>query len=88
LISFFFNFVYYLTWTLIVAIIIRSIMSWLPVSRESPFVTVVYQVTEPILAPLRRVVPTFGMMDFTPLVAILVLNMIQAFVDSLRMPLP
>ncbi|MCY4365465.1 MAG: YggT family protein [Chloroflexi bacterium] len=35
------------------------------------------QVTEPILAPIRRVLPTFGMIDFSPLVAILLLTVIQ-----------
>ncbi len=35
------------------------------------------QVTEPILAPIRRVLPTFGMLDFSPLVAIILLQVIQ-----------
>ncbi len=39
------------------------------------------QVTEPILAPIRRVLPTFGMLDFSPLVAILLLTLIQALVN-------
>ena len=34
-------------------------------------------ITEPVLAPLRRVVPRFGMVDVTPMVAILVLFVIQ-----------
>ena len=39
------------------------------------------QVTEPILAPIRRVLPTFGMLDFSPLVAILLLSVIQALIN-------
>ncbi len=39
------------------------------------------QVTEPILAPIRRVLPTFGMLDFSPLVAILLLSLIQALIN-------
>ena len=39
------------------------------------------QVTEPILAPIRRVLPTFGTLDFSPLVAILLLSLIQALIN-------
>ena len=35
------------------------------------------QVTEPILAPIRKVLPSFGMIDFSPLVAILLLSVAQ-----------
>ena len=38
------------------------------------------QVTEPILAPIRRVLPTFGMIDFSPLVAILLLTVAQRII--------
>lgn len=38
------------------------------------------QVTEPILAPIRRVLPTFGMIDFSPLVAILLLTLAQRLI--------
>ena len=66
-----------------IAILIRAVLSWFPVSRENPFVQVVYQVTEPVLAPLRRIVPTFGFMDLTPLVAIFLLQMINSIVYQL-----
>ena len=42
---------------------------------------VLVQVTEPILAPIRRVLPNFGMIDFSPLVAILLLTVIQRIID-------
>ena len=35
------------------------------------------QITEPILGPIRRVLPTVGMLDFSPLVAIILLQVIQ-----------
>ncbi len=40
------------------------------------------EITEPILAPLRRVLPTIGMLDISPLVAILLLNVLQTLVRS------
>ena len=74
----FFNFINYLTTALMIAILIRAVLSWFPgVSRENPLVQIVFQVTEPVLAPLRRVVPTFGFVDLTPLVAIILLQLIQ-----------
>ena len=81
--TFFLRFVDILTNVLMIAILVRAVISWFPIPRENPFVEVVYQVTEPILAPLRRIVPTIGSIDLTPLVAILLLQMIQLVVGSL-----
>lgn len=80
---FFLRFVDILTNALMVAILIRAILSWFPISRENPFAQVVYQVTEPILAPLRRVVPSIGVIDITPLVAIFLLQMINVLIFQL-----
>ena len=44
--------------------------------------TMVYQITEPILGPIRRVLPTFGMFDFSPMVALVVLWIIREIVAS------
>ena len=63
-----------LTW----AIIIRAVLSWLPINPGNPALAVVYQITEPILAPLRRIVPRIGMMDITPVVAIILLQVLRA----------
>lgn len=61
-------------------IFLRAILSWFPVDRGSPLVAALDQVTEPILEPLRRIIPRIGMIDITPLVAILLLQLIaQAF---------
>lgn len=59
-----------LTW----AIVIRSLLSWFPIARDHPLVLVMLQLTEPILRPMRRVVPTLGMIDLTPMLAIFVLQ--------------
>ncbi len=65
---------------LYVALFARVILSWIPVGRDSPFfpiVTIVYQTTEPILGPIRRLLPNLGGFDFSPLVVLLLLNFIQ-----------
>jgi YggT family protein len=63
--------------TLYVAIIVRSLMSWFNPSPDNPLVRFVYEITEPVLAPLRRIVPRIGMIDITPIVAIVLLQIIE-----------
>lgn len=60
------------------AIFLRAIISWFPISPNNSLVAVLYQVTEPIIAPLRRVVPTLGMIDITPLVAMVLLQIVAS----------
>jgi YggT family protein len=67
-----------------IAIIARVILSWLPIgSQGNPLVAVVYQVTEPILAPLRRIIPRLGMFDLSPMIAIFLLYAIMELVNKL-----
>ena len=66
-----------------VAILGRVIVSWLPISPENPIVTVLHQVTEPILAPIRAVLPRLGMLDFSPIVAIVLIVIIRNVLFSL-----
>ena len=55
------------------AIIARSLTTWFPTARNNPVVQILYQITDPILIPLSRVIPRAGMFDFTPMVAVIVL---------------
>ena len=52
-------------------------MSWFNLPPSNRFVILLYDVTEPILAPLRRVVPRIGMIDITPIVAIFLMNFVS-----------
>jgi YggT family protein len=66
------------------AIIAHALLSWLPIDRYgNPFVRVLDQIVAPILEPLRRVVPPIGMMDVTPIVALIILQVLQALIDNL-----
>ena len=60
-----------------VAVVIRSLLSWFPVDPNNFLVVFQVTITEPILSPLRRIVPRLDMIDFTPLVAILLLMFIS-----------
>lgn len=70
---------------LILAIIARALLSWFPVRPGNPFyalAVILHQITEPILAPLRRIIPMIGMIDISPLVAILLLGFLQRVIDG------
>ncbi len=62
------------TSVLSLTIFIRSILSWFNLDRGSPIIQVLDAITEPIIQPIRSIMPRLGMMDFSPLVAILLLN--------------
>ncbi|MFC0226461.1 YggT family protein [Serratia aquatilis] len=56
--------------------IIRAIMSWISQGR-SPVDYVMYQLTEPLMSPIRRVIPAMGGIDFSAMVVILILYLIN-----------
>jgi YggT family protein len=62
-------------------IIIRALLSWVNPDPWNPIVQFLNRVTEPVLAPLRRRLPTWQWgIDLSPLVAILAIYFIQRFV--------
>jgi YggT family protein len=67
---------------MIAAIVVRALLSWVITDPRNQLVSALDQITEPILAPLRRIVPRMGMIDVTPMVAILILIVIQQVVAS------
>ncbi|HJP60010.1 MAG TPA: YggT family protein [Gemmatimonadaceae bacterium] len=74
------------SWTftiLKVALVVRVISSWLPISPYSIWVRWSYQLSEPILTPLRRIVPVLGGLDITPIVAYILLNIIESLMFRL-----
>lgn len=56
------------------AIIIYILMSWFPNARESKFGQLLGKIVEPYLEPFRKIIPPLGMIDISPIVAIIVLN--------------
>ena len=78
----FLNFVSLLFDVLTFAIFIRVIMSWFS-PRPNALTVILGKITEPILAPLRRIIPRVGMFDLTPMVAIIILQVIAAFLSRL-----
>lgn len=64
------------------ALFIRVISSWFRISPYSPWIRWTFQITEPILAPLRRVIPSVGMIDITPIIAYFILSLLSSVILS------
>jgi YggT family protein len=62
-----------------IALIVRVISSWLPISPYSRWVLWSYKLSEPILAPMRRIVPNLGGLDITPILAYFLLSLTESF---------
>ncbi len=68
----------------ILAIIIRAILSWFPASRTlAPVSAVLSDVTDPVLRPIQRRLPTFGGFDLSPLIAIVLITVMESLVLNL-----
>jgi YggT family protein len=67
----------------IIILIVRAILSWFPYSADSPLNPVrrvVFTLTEPVLAPFRRIIPPIGMIDISFLVAIIAVEIFVSVV--------
>jgi len=66
------------------ALFVRIIMSWFPIEyRHGEFYRFLFKITEPVLAPFRRLLPPMGGMDFSPLLVFLLLEfLIRALVGG------
>jgi len=68
---------------LYLAIFARVILSWFPqVPADNPAVRFLYAVTEPILSPIRRLLPRMGMFDLSPMIAIIIILVVQQVLVS------
>ena len=64
-------------------LVLRIILSWFQVDHFSGPVQVLYQITDPILEPLRRLPLRAGMIDFSPIVAFIILSFLDHFIVGL-----
>ncbi|HBX56449.1 YggT family protein [Pseudomonas sp. UBA2684] len=62
------------------ALIISVILSWVAQGSHNPGVELVNQICEPLLMPIRRILPSMGGLDLSPIVAFLLLNLIDMLV--------
>ena len=74
-----------INWTfgiLRLALIVRVVSSWIRVSPYSTWIRWSFVLTEPMLRPLRSIIPTLGMIDITPIVAFLALALLEGLILS------
>ena len=63
-------------------ILARILMSWIQVDRSNQFVRLVHDLTEPVLAPIRNILPPAGMFDFSPLIATFLIQILVNILAS------
>lgn len=74
------NFINILFNVLLFAILGRVLMSWIDPMGNMSITRMLQEITEPILAPIRSILPSFGMFDLSPLVAMLLLQLLQGLI--------
>lgn len=62
------------------AILGRVLISWIDPMGNMRITQILREITEPILGPIRRVLPTMGMFDFSPIVALFLLQFVQMLI--------
>ena len=72
------TFIEFLIMALMFAIIARALASWFVKDPSNPIVAMLHDITDPIVGPIRRLMPSTGMIDFSPLIALILLQILQA----------
>jgi YggT family protein len=67
---------------LMLLIFARAIFSWFDPGFTSQIGRIIFQITEPIIAPIRQVLPPMGMLDLSVLVALLLLMILQRLIST------
>ena len=67
------------------ALILRIILSWINISPYNPISKITYQITEPLLGKIRQYVKPFGMFDFSPMIAIISLQILEIIANRILM---
>jgi len=59
------------------AILIRILLSWFPIDRNNRLIIILYEITEPILGPIRRLIPGLGGFDISPILALVLIQVTE-----------
>jgi len=79
-----FNLLGQLTQLYTLLIFVRVIITWIPnIDPYHPMVQMLFQLTDPVLEPVRRIIPPLGMMDISPIVVIIALRILSGLFMSL-----
>ena len=61
-------------------ILARILMSWVNIDPYSPLARTIFDLTEPVLAPVRNALPQAGMFDFSPIIVIILLQVLERII--------
>jgi len=78
-----FSFLELLLNALTLTIFFRILLSWVSPGQTNMLTDLLFHITEPMLAPLRRVIPRVGALDFSPLAAVIILQVLGWIVSGL-----
>ncbi|MEE8413310.1 MAG: YggT family protein [Dehalococcoidales bacterium] len=81
--SFIFRFLELLLSVLTLTIFFRTLLSWVSLGQTNMLTRLLFQITEPMLAPLRRIIPRIGALDLSPLAAVIILQVISTLISRL-----
>ncbi len=59
------------------ALLAMIILSWVAQGSRHPAIFLLYQITEPLMAPVRKILPPMGGLDFSPILAFILINIAQ-----------
>lgn len=76
------NLILWILQALSLLLLARALMSWFDPSFQSTIGKAIFSVTEPILAPIRQVIPAIGMLDLSTIVAIILIQIISRLISS------
>lgn len=62
-------------------VIVRCLLSFIPHNPHQPVIKFIYDVTEPLMAPFRRILPLAGGVDFSPILLFFVIQIVQSLVS-------
>lgn len=73
--------VYYALTLYELLLLARVLLTWFPnIDRSNPLVQLLFDVTEPVLRPIRELLPQGMMFDFSPLIVFLIINVLLTFI--------
>ena len=68
---------------LLLLIVLRIVVSWLPFARDSRLMWSLYSLTEPVMAPFRQLIPPLGMFDLSPIILIFLMSFVKSAIRNL-----
>jgi YggT family protein len=67
-------------WSVIAVVVV----SWIAPGSNHPAIQLVAQITEPVMRPVRNLIPSMGGLDLSPIIVFLILNVLQVVIDNLQ----